>query len=169
MRTMPTCGGVLRGALVSLLLCCTSATSLAATVLYNDRVVEVDRTLPDANDLWVRPEDLTRINDFVLKPEGACLEEICIPIVQNQDNDIVITRAEQQWFSVTAFAKKLQQAYVVDFDSDTWSFGEMPIHRDSFLDSAYAPDFEMLDRHGNTVKLSDFRGKKVFLGTWASW
>ena len=152
-----------------LLLVSLASTSQAVTVLYNDRAVEVERTLPDPNDLWVVPEDLTRINDFVLKPEGACLDEICIPIVQTRDNDIVITRSGQQWFSVTGFANKLSQSYVVDHDTGTWSFGEMPIHRDAFLNSAYAPDFELQDRNGKTVKLSDFRGKKVLLLTWASW
>ena len=32
-----------------------------------------------------------------------------------------------------------------------------------------APDFELKDRDGNVVRLSDFRGKKVLLVTWASW
>lgn len=30
-------------------------------------------------------------------------------------------------------------------------------------------DFELEDMDGNTVKLSDYRGKKVFLNFWASW
>lgn len=32
-----------------------------------------------------------------------------------------------------------------------------------------APDFEMMDLDGNLVKLSDFKGKKVYLKFWASW
>ena len=32
-----------------------------------------------------------------------------------------------------------------------------------------APDFEMMDLDGNTVKLSDFNGEKVYLKYWASW
>ncbi len=33
----------------------------------------------------------------------------------------------------------------------------------------YAPDFEVMDKDGNTVKLSDFRGKPVVLNFWATW
>ena len=32
-----------------------------------------------------------------------------------------------------------------------------------------APDFTLKDLDGNTVKLSDYRGKIVFLNFWASW
>ena len=35
--------------------------------------------------------------------------------------------------------------------------------------AARAPDFVLPDRTGKIVHLSDFRGKKVFLVTWASW
>ncbi len=33
----------------------------------------------------------------------------------------------------------------------------------------YAPDFEVMDKDGNAVKLSDFRGKPVVLNFWATW
>lgn len=32
-----------------------------------------------------------------------------------------------------------------------------------------APDFEMTDLKGNTIKLSDFKGQKVYIKYWASW
>lgn len=141
----------------------------AATVLFDDKVVEIENTLPDPNDLWVTPDDLTRINGFVLKPEGACLAELCIPVRQDEDNALVVTREGQKWFNVTALAGKLQQAYVSDNDSGVWSFGEIPISRKPFLESAIAPDFALKDRNGKTVRLSDYRGKKVLIITWASW
>ena len=141
----------------------------AATVLFADHAVTVENTLPDPNDLWVTPEDLTRINGFELKPEGACLDEICIPLIQDRDSDSVVTRQGQKWVNVTDLARKLQQAYAFDHETDTWSFGEIPVTRTAFLQSAEAPDFALEDIHGNTVRLSDYRGKKVLLITWASW
>ncbi len=33
----------------------------------------------------------------------------------------------------------------------------------------YAPDFTFMDKDGNAVKLSDFRGKPVVLNFWATW
>ena len=141
----------------------------SATVLYNERVVELEQTLPDATDLWVKPEDLTRVNDFVLKPEGACLDELCVPVLQDRDSAMFITRRGQAWFNVTELADKLQQAYVTDYNDSIWSFGTMPVTRQSFLRGGEAPDFELMGRDGELVRLSDFRGKKVLLLTWASW
>ncbi len=36
-------------------------------------------------------------------------------------------------------------------------------------ENTLAPDFEMLDGDGNTLMLSDFRGKPTILNFWASW
>ncbi len=154
-----------------LLLCTLSglAYSQDAVVLYNERVVALEETLPDATDLWVTPEDLTRINDFELKPEGACLAELCIPVLQDRDSDMFVTRAGQGWFNMTGLADKLQQAWAVDYADGIWSFGVMPLDRQAFFRGGMAPDFELPDREGNVVRLSDFRGKKVLLLTWASW
>ena len=145
------------------------AAAQAVTVLYADRVITVDRTLADPNDLWVVPEDLPRVNGFELKPEGACLDELCVPVLQDRDSEMFVTRGGQGWFNVTELARKLEQAYVVDYDRGVWSFGEIPVTRSSFLRSAMAPDFELPNREGTLVRLSDFRGKKVLIVTWASW
>lgn len=144
-------------------------TGSGTTVLYQDRVVEVARTLEDPNDLWVRPDDLTRINDFVLKPEGACLAELCIPVRQDRDSELFVTRAGAGWFNVTALARRLDQAYVRDVEHAVWSFGSIPVTRSAFLESAESPDFALPNREGTLVRLSDFRGKKVLIVTWASW
>ena len=133
--------------------------SSTVTVLYHDSVVKLDKIRPDAKDLWVRAADLPRINEFELKPQGACRADMCIPVAK--------TLKSGPWFNLTGFSRKLGQAYVVD--SGVWSFGEIPVMRGSFYSSRIAPDFAVADRKGKIVHLSDFRGKKVLVFTWASW
>jgi hypothetical protein len=111
--------------------------------------------------LWVRKRDLPRINKFELKPQGACRDDICIPISKD------MVRGE--YFNLTGFARKVGEPVVADVDERVWSFGEIQLLRGGFLKSRVAPDFTVPDRRGRTVHLSDFRGKKVLLVTWASW
>ncbi len=136
-----------------------AAPPTAATVLYDDTVIQLDKVRPDSNDLWVRSSDLPRINQFELKPQGACRADMCIPIAKNLKNGA--------WFNLSGFARKVHQTVVAD--SGVWSFGEIPVIRGSFYNSRIAPDFAVPDRKGQTVHLSDFRGKKVLVVTWASW
>jgi len=138
-------------------------------VVVGGEVIKLEKNLPDVDDLWVTAEDFTRINGFILKPQGACYEEICIPLRQETDSDLFVKRDGESWFNATAFASKIEQAHVVDQDAEVWSFGMVPTSRKAFLDSAIAPDFSLADRNGDLVKLSDFRGKKVLIITWASW
>jgi thiol-disulfide isomerase/thioredoxin len=44
-----------------------------------------------------------------------------------------------------------------------------PSEPDATEPNIAAPDFTVLDREGNPVKLSDFAGKPVVLNFWASW
>ena len=141
----------------------------ADTILVEDRVVEIAQTLADPTDLWVSPTDLTKLNGFVLKPEGACLDEICVPIQQSKDSDIFISRGGQSWVNATELADRIQQPYVADHDAEVWSLGIIPVQRSSFVRDGTAPDFTLPDWQGNDVSLSDFKGKKIMLLTWASW
>jgi hypothetical protein len=135
------------------------STSMTATVLYNDHATKLDKIRLDSNDLWVRAADLPRINEFELKPEGACRADMCIPVAKNLKSG--------ERFNLSGFARKLGQTVVTD--SGVWSFGEIPVVRGSFYNSRMAPDFAAPDRKGRVVHLADFRGKKVLVVTWASW
>ena len=147
-----------------------SSTALAkATVLYEQGTNVVAETLSDANDLWVRPVDLPAVNGFELKPEGACIDDICVPVRQEEDSDMFVTRAGVAWFNVTGLAGRLQQPYVVDHEQGVWSFGAIPARRSAFTQQHLAPDFTLSDMDGNPLSLSDFKGKKIMLLTWASW
>src|SRR5689334_22410772 len=61
--------------------------SAATTVLYQGKATQLAATLPDVNDLWIGGDDLTRVNGFVLKPEGLCRDAICVPMRQDEDSD----------------------------------------------------------------------------------
>jgi hypothetical protein len=138
-----------------------AASAPAATVLYGERSVTLDKIQPDAKDLWVRKSDLPRINDFELKPQGACRNDLCIPISKDL--------AKGEFFNLTGFARKIGEAVVNDPDERVWSFGEIPVLRGAFLASRIAPDFAVPDRKEHIVHLNDYRGKKVLVVTWASW
>lgn len=139
--------------------CALAAPSAGATVLYGDRTVSLSQVRPDPKDLWVRAADLPRINDFEVKPQGACRADMCIPIPKELKSG--------PWFNLSGFARRVRQAAVSD--SGVWSFGEIPAVRGDFYRSRVAPDFAVPDRKGRTVRLADFRGRKVLVLTWASW
>ncbi len=128
-------------------------------MLYNDRTIKLTQVRPDPNELWIRADDLSRVNGFSLKPQGACRADMCIPVPRALKSG--------PWFNLSGFAERLHQASV--HESGVWSFGEMPVVRGDFYHSRIAPDFAVPDRKGRTVHLSDFRGKQVLLITWASW
>ena len=131
----------------------------STTVLYGDRSVALDKIQADPNDLWVRKSDLPKINDFEVKPQGACREDLCIPIAK----DLL----KGDYFNLSGFARKIGEVSLNE--SNVWSFGEIPVLRGSFTGSRVAPDFGVPDRKGKIVHLNDFRGKKVLVVTWASW
>ena len=141
----------------------------AATILYDGGTATVDETLSDPTDLWVTVQDLPRVNGFELKPEGACLDEICVPVRQEEDSNIFVTRRDTGWLNVTELARRIQQPIVADHDTQTFSLGVIPVQRQSFVRDGLAPDFTLQDWQGNTLSLSDFKGKKIMLLSWASW
>lgn len=55
-----------------------------------------------------------------------------------------------------------------DEPSTTQSSVEVPESNSSLIGQK-ATDFSLKDMDGNTVKLSDYRGKKVYLKFWATW
>src|ERR1700723_3571955 len=125
-----------------------AATTTNTTVLYGGRSVSLNKIQADPRDLWVRKSDLPKINDFQVKPQGACREDLCVPISK--------TFTHGEYFNLSAFARKVGQSVVTD--SQVWSFGEIPVLRGSFTASRIAPDFAVPDRKGKVVHLTDFRG-----------
>lgn len=136
----------------------------SATVLYQGRNVTLCE-VGDGNSLLIRPDDLPGINGFVLKPQGACYADMCIPIGES----LFVERNGKKWFDLTAFADLLGQPYVADINARVWSFAEIPSRRQDMMVDAMAPDFEVTDREGQVVRMADLKGKKALIVTWSSW
>jgi cytochrome oxidase Cu insertion factor (SCO1/SenC/PrrC family) len=62
----------------------------------------------------------------------------------------------------------VRQPVARDAALSTWYFGLRADQRQA-LSSLQAPDFTLPDAAGKPHSLSDFRGKKILLVTWASW
>lgn len=140
------------------------------TVICNDVAVAIDSAETDTRHLWLTTEDLSRATKLELKPQGVCRDEKCFPLPEARRQEFVRQNSGKTWFNLTAFAELVDQPVAYENSSDiaAWYFGLRSDQRQELV-SLQAPDFTLPDIDGRLHSLSDFRGKKVFLVTWASW
>jgi hypothetical protein len=145
-----------------------SAKELHATIVYDDVATDLSSAREDTSQLWISTVDLKRATRFELKPQGVCRDELCFPLPKARQQEFLHKEAGQSWFNLTAFAQLVHQPVAHDAALSTWYFGLRSDQR-QVLSALQAPDFTLPDLHGKPHRLSDFRGKKVLLVTWASW
>jgi hypothetical protein len=138
-----------------------------AVVIYDGVSSEVPTS--NSKELWVMLKDLTRATRFVVKPQGVCRDELCFPIPKARKAEFLSKRNGVEWFNLSEFAKLVKQPTAHDEKNGVWYFGKREGERGTYLASLEAPNFTLPDMAGRTHSLSDFRGKKVLLITWASW
>ena len=138
------------------------------TIIYDDRASDISADIKDAGQLWITTPDLKQATGFELKPQGVCRDELCFPVPKSRAQEFVQGTAEETRFNLVAFARLVHQPIAHDQTLSTWYFGQRLDQRQG-LSSLKAPDFTLPDMSGKTHSLSDFRGKKVLLITWASW
>ena len=111
--------------------------------------------------LWMSAADAGKVTGWTLKPEGMCRDERCVPLpataVKGGDVD------------VEAFWQRLGGPVIASQNGDVWALGAPADERNAALEGLQAPDFTLPDVDGKPRTLSELRGKKVFLATWASW
>ncbi len=134
-------------------------------IIYGDRATRGVEADTRDEDLWLSAADLERTSGWVLKPEGFCKDEICIPVPPARKDEF----AGDGRFNLAALADLLGQPAVADQEHHAWCFGEAATERARKLRSLEAPDFTLPDLAGRMHSLSEHRGKKVLLVSWASW
>jgi len=139
-----------------------------AMIVYDDKATQIANANQDAGQLWITTSDLKRVTRFELKPQGVCRNELCFPIPKARESEFVRKNSGKTWFNLVAFAQLVRQPVAHDEALSTWYFGLRADQRQG-LASRDAPDFTLPDMNGKLHSLSDFRGKKVLLLTWASW
>ena len=138
---------------------------MAIDIIYGERVTEGVDADAKADGLWLKASDLERVSGWAHKPEGFCKGEVCVPVPASRKDEFV--RGES--YNLAALADLLGQPMVADAENHASCFGEAASERRRILTSLDAPDFSLPDLAGRMHSLSQYRGKKVFLVSWASW
>ena len=138
---------------------------MAIDIIYGERVSEGVDADAKGGGLWLKAADLERVSRWAHKPEGFCKGEVCVPVPAPRKDEFV--RGES--YNLAALAELLGQPMVADAENRAYCFGEAASERKRILTSLDAPDFTLPDLAGRMHSLSQYRGKKVFLVSWASW
>jgi peroxiredoxin len=113
---------------------------------------------------YVDGSALAAATGWVLKPEGLCRGEVCVPllgrILTDGDDDSLIDL--QEWAEALGLLIAHDEAGVV---AVTPSAGA----RARDVADGKAPPLALSDVDGNPVSFDDFSGSKRVLVTWASW
>jgi len=126
---------------------------------------EVTGTEPSTETLWVSANDALRATGWEAKPEGLCKSPVCVPLPRGRERGFV----DGGRINLAALWRHLDQPAVRSERGHAWVLSESARERKAALASLEAPDFALPDPSGRMHRLSDYRGKKVFLVTWASW
>ncbi|MEN3272868.1 MAG: hypothetical protein V7636_1629 [Actinomycetota bacterium] len=98
---------------------------------------------------------LEEATGWAMKPEGLCRDDICVLVPDDVRGDPVALWDRLGWPAVSSG----EDAYL----------GEAATARADALVGTIAPDFTLRDLNGVEHSLSDHRGKKVFVASWAPW
>jgi len=144
-------------------------TAADVVIIYDGVTSTVLEVLSGEQELWLTPAALERATGFLLKPEGACLGDLCVPLRQAERHQFLRDVDGRAYFNLSALACVLEQPMVRDVAHGVWAFGAGPAFQTKVLMTLEAPNVTLPDWKGHTRSLAEFRGRKVLLLTWASW
>lgn len=115
--------------------------------------------------LWCPARDAEAATGWVAKPEGLCRGPVCVPLPAGREREF----ADGGRIDLAALWRHLGRPAVHSDRGHVWVLAQSARDRAAALGSLEAPDFALPDPTGRMHRLSDHRGKKVLLVTWASW
>ncbi|HUP76598.1 MAG TPA: hypothetical protein VM282_26425 [Acidimicrobiales bacterium] len=135
------------------------------TVVQADGAVQVDATI-DAAGATVRmsADAVQQCLGWERKPEGLCRGDVCIPA-----RSLAGVEGDDGLFDLAQMTELLERPFAIDIEGAAAFVGVGAPQRAARLARFEAPDFTLPDLDGRLHSLTDHRGKKVFLATWASW
>ena len=136
---------------------------MTTTILYGVRPPYQAAAAPSGDDFWLPAAELTGATGWELKAEGLCQADVCVRVPQG------VGLVQGQAVNLTALARLLDQPVIRDDAHGVWCAGDASPARRATRQSLDAPDFTLPDLDGHPHRLSDYRGRKVFLVSWASW
>jgi hypothetical protein len=105
--------------------------------------------------------DLQARTGWTVKPEGACLGDVCVPLPAS-------VRHANGTLDAAGLAERLGAPLLHDDAHDLWALGPATVSGRA-LTTANAPELELPTLEGDAFVLSSLRGRKVLLVAWASW
>ena len=138
------------------------------TLLLESGPAEVEARTGEGEDgaaLWLAAADAAAATGWELKPEGLCRGPVCVPVPPGRGEEF----ARGGEVNLAAFWRLMGKPLLRDEAAATWVLGEDAASRAGALRSLEAPDFALPDLDGRVHRLSDYRGRRVLLVTWASW
>jgi AhpC/TSA family len=115
--------------------------------------------------LWLRPDELETATGWASTPEGFCRGSVCVPVPPGREREFL----DGNGVDVAALWRHLGRPLARSADGEVWVLGTAAADRATALQSLEAPDFTLPDRTGRRHSLSEYRGQKVLLVSWASW
>jgi hypothetical protein len=135
------------------------------TILYAERLPARAAAVASGEDLWLSASDLTAATGWTLDADGLRRADRLLRIPHGREKELV----DGDRVNLGALARLLEQPVIGDEAHAVWSIGEAAPARRASLQSLQAPDFTLGDLDGRPHALSAYRGRKVFLVSWASW
>ena len=140
---------------------------MSVTLLYGEQPSQTTAAKVEGENLWLSLDELKTATGWELKSQGACLDDVCIPIPAGRESEFL--RSDGKEFNLATFARLRGQPVVHNDTHAVWCFGETAGARHDALTALQAPDFTLPDLDEKQHSLSEHRGKKVLLICWASW